>query len=242
MQRFLRIAAFLIVTLLSLETLFWVLDNVARWEWVEAFVSAHPYLAGVLHSPLMAFVLLWTYVAVRWGEKRLKFPEFIVEFSRMDAIPQLSAITAEMVIENQVGTVPYDFVLNIYIANRAEVSVFIRDIEASVKAKKRFLAKTHTLRAETLDGFTLSQDVTNSHGMVQKLYTQIQNMLPLIANQGLFAESSGVSGWLRFVTPPFPKETAFSVSLTIWDGLGRRHKAKELKPRQEIKGVIVPPI
>jgi len=104
MQRLLRIALFLIVTLLSLETLFWVLDNVARWEWVETFVTTHPYLDIVLHSPLMAFVLLWAILAVRWGEKRLKMPEFIVEFSRIDAIPQLSAITAEMVIENQVGT------------------------------------------------------------------------------------------------------------------------------------------
>ncbi len=205
-------------------------------------MAAHPYLDVVLHSPLAAFALLWGYIAVRWGEKRLKLPEFIVEFSRMDALPQLSAITPEMVIENQVGTVPYDFVLNIYIANRAEVSVFIRDIEASVKPKKRFRAKTHTLRAETLDGFTLSEDFVNPHGMVQKQYTQIQNMLPSIANRGLSAESSGVSGWLRFVTPAFPKNTAFSVSLTIWDSLGRKHRAREIRPRQEVRGVIVPPI
>src|SRR5579859_5470526 len=100
MQRILRIIAVVVLSAISLETVFWFLDVYLRWQWVGDFVKTHPHLESVLHSPVLPFIFLWAFMAVQWFEKKLKMPEFVVEFCRIEPVPQLSGITETMVAED----------------------------------------------------------------------------------------------------------------------------------------------
>jgi hypothetical protein len=66
MRRTLRTIGYGCLGLLSFSSLIWIIDWLGRWDWLVAYMVAHPQIAQFLHTPFPYLILtLFTLISLR---------------------------------------------------------------------------------------------------------------------------------------------------------------------------------
>jgi hypothetical protein len=107
-RRTLRFVGIVFWSLLSLDILVGVLDWLGRWDWLVAFIGAHPFVASIVRTPFVYLGLLILGFLFLASDKFLKQPRLLVRLLNSRTSADLHTTTVAAVFKSQNKTSGWD--------------------------------------------------------------------------------------------------------------------------------------
>jgi hypothetical protein len=245
MRKTLRVIGYICLSLFSVDFIISVIDWLARWDWMEAFVGTHPRIGAFLRTPFSSMTMaVFGFVAL-WAERHLKAPNLIARYANFRAIPDLHTTTMRVFFDTQ-NQVPgwdkvridWDWFVEVQFANASETPCTIDGLKVEIslgtwKDKQIFRSEY----VEDLDDFDIDMSLDrqgNGHGQryVGERYRSIPRLMGEIRNKPLLQEI-GYRGWLHFKVHQVNQREMDSgkIRIDLWliDAMQRKHELRFTK-------------
>jgi hypothetical protein len=227
MRRTLKVFGYACLSLLSVDIFIGVIDWLARWDWLESMMLAHPHVAALVRTPLASLVLLVLGFTFLFAENRLKEPRLVARYANSRVVPDLHTTTMRVVFDSQKkasgwdGTrIDWDLFVEVQFANSSETPCTIDGLKTEVSIGPRW--NKHIFRTqylEDLEDFDMDMRLDNQgkgHGkpIVGDRYQPIPSLMSEIKNKPLHQEI-GYRGWLHFKV--FSSQSTGNEQWEDWD-------------------------
>lgn len=248
MRQTFRILGTFLLSLLSLDIVVWFVDWMARWEWLENFISAHPYLDKFVHSPVVYLALLIGGFVFLQAEKWLKQPRIVARLTNSREFPNMHRVTMKTVFneaEHQPGwdleKLDWEWFTEIQLANDSDIPTTVDDVEVRVRVGHRwwFKKKVQAEIVRDMQGYIkdMGHDANaNSTPHTDAQYVPLDSLLPKINGKPL-TRGIGHDGWLRFDVRQISRRDMNNnrVHMDIWlvDALQGKHKVSYKRKSNE---------
>lgn len=249
MRQTLRVIGYACLSLFSIEFVIGVIDWFARWEWMEAFMTAHPHVAAFVKSPFSSMTLVVFGLTALWAERRLKQPNLMARYANFRAIPDLHTTSMKVMSDTQ-NKVPgwdearfdWDWFVEVQFANASETPCTIDGLKFEISlgsGKDKHIFRAEYL--EHLDDFDMDMGLNGKgepHGVryVGERYRPIPSLMDAIRNRPLHQEI-GYRGWLHFKLHQANQREMGSqkIRIDIWliDAMQRQHELHFRKKDQK---------
>jgi hypothetical protein len=132
-------------SLLSINIVIDILDWLGRWDWLVAFINAHPRLASFVRTPIAYLVLFILGFLFLIGERRLKQPELFCRLVNMRTIPDLQTTPMAAVFESEHKTPGWDerkidwySFCEVQVTNDSDTPTTISGLEVRARIKRHW--------------------------------------------------------------------------------------------------------
>lgn len=201
MRKALRISAYLFGGLLSVSTIIWCVDWIGRWDWLIAFMLAHPGTALPFRSPIPYAVFLFLGLLSTWTERKVKAPHIAARFVNSRFIPDLHSTTMKVFFESQEKTpgwdehrIDWDWFIEIQLVNDSEIRATLDRLRVEITLGPRWDREVFKFRhLEDLDLFDMDISLNGEgkgHGqrVFGERYQPVPSLMEKIRNVPLEQE------------------------------------------------------
>jgi len=236
-------------SLLSLDILVGVLDWLGRWDWLVAFIGAHPYVASIVRTPFVYLGLLILGFLFLASDRFLKQPRLLVRLLNSRTTPDLHTTPLAAVFDSQAQTpgwdeqkLDWDCFLETQITNDTDNPTTVTGLQVRARVKRKWWEKSEKIEIthlEDFDGFVIDKGLDvklNGVPFNGQRYVQIPKLMEQIRNVPL-THGIGHNGWLRFRLPQVSQKdiNGGNVRIDFWlvDALGGKHKLDHKKKSEQ---------
>jgi hypothetical protein len=240
MRGILRATWYTCLGLVSLDSAIWIIDWLGRWDWLNAFMSAHSQIAQFFHSPLPYLFFMVLGLTSLWAEKRIKEPHIVARYVNLRAIPDPHSATMQMVFDTEQkkpgwdeARFDWDWFVEVQMVNDSETRTTLDRLEAEIYWGPKWKRKEFEFRhLEDLDSFDMDMTLSGQgkgHGqrVFGERYRPIPDLMAQIKGVPLEQEI-GYQGWLHFkvfqVNQREMSEGKIKINIWIVDAKQRKHK------------------
>src|SRR5271170_5191787 len=148
MRRGLRIFGYLLLSLLSADTLIAIIDWLGRWDWLRGTMLGHPHFAAFVKTPFPNLILLILGFSFLWAERRLREPKLIARYTNSRWMPDLHSATMQMLFDSS-GATPgwdehrfdWDWFIEVQMVNDSDTPATVDGIGVSIDFKPKWWSK-----------------------------------------------------------------------------------------------------
>lgn len=239
MRQVLRIIGFSFLSAVSLETVVAIVDWLARWDWLKAFMTDHPHFATFIRTPFSYLCLIVVGFLFLFAERKLKQPRLIGRYTNSRFVPDLSSATVQMVFDSEAKKpgwdetrFDWDWFLEVQVVNDSETPATIDRVETKVWIGKIWKRKFFDIEyLEDLDRFDMDmalEGVGKHHGKkyVGERYRDVPSLMEKISDIPLEREI-GYKGWIHLKIKKANQREVNSgkinVDIKLIDAMQRKH-------------------
>ncbi len=248
MRKTLRSLGIIFWSVLSIDIVIGILDWLGRWDWLAAFINAHPRLASFVRTPIAYLGLLILGFIFLIGEHRLKQPKLLFRLMNSRTIPDLHTTPMAAVVESEHKTPGWDerkidwySFFEVQVTNDSDTPTTISGLEASARIKRDWL-KTKPIEIrhfEDFDGFLMDVGMDVNLKGVRHTGERHRNIPSLLAKIKEVPLTRGIGhrGWLRFRLSQVSQKDMngghLRIDVRLIDSLGGKHKLESDKKDEQ---------
>jgi hypothetical protein len=221
---------------LSIDSLFAIVDNFGRWDWLENAMLSHPAIAVVLRGPLFPLLCLGVALLAVYGKEYLKLPSVMARYINSRTIPNLKSVTVKMLFDTESKAPGWDlqeaewyWLIEVRLANESETPITVEDIEGRVRVGGNkwirwflpaFTRKTLSVK-HVKDATQFSSSPHDGQPKYEHLSGLFQNIKGLPLTKGV-----GHTGWICFLLKANQRELSDHPVMDVWliDALYGKHR------------------
>jgi hypothetical protein len=248
LRKFLRTLGIVFWSVLSIDIVIGVLDWLGRWDWLAAFINAHPPLASFVRTPIVYLGLLILGFVFLLSEQRLKQPKLVCRLTNWRTIPDLHTTPMAALFESENKTPGWDerkidwySFMEVQVTNDSDTPTTISGLKTRAKTKRGWLrtepvAITHF---EDFDKFLMDVGLdVNLKGVhhTGERHRKVPSLIEKIKDVPL-TRGIGHTGWLGFRLAQVSQKDVnggqLVLDVCLVDSLGGRHELKSHKEDEE---------
>jgi hypothetical protein len=139
LRQILRLIGFSFLSAVSLETAVAIVDWLARWDWLKAFMMDHPHFATFIRTPFSYLCLIVAGFLFLFAERTLKQPRLVGRYINSRLMPDLGSATMKTVFDSEAkrpgwdeARFDWDWFLEVQVTNDSETPATIDRVETKV--------------------------------------------------------------------------------------------------------------
>jgi hypothetical protein len=234
------------ISLFSVDGLVMLLDASGYWEGLTKLVNANPFVAAVVHSPLLVLFLTGVILLTVYGERWLNLPRIKASYLGIKFIPRVGIGGLGLMddIMRTAGNPDYeldiDLLVEVHLVNEADAAVTVKEFcgEVFIGAPSRWCSRIKPTMGcvrkklnylPYLDDYQIETRVPPSERPFKHIEANYRPLPSLTAQlEGVpLVRGHGYKGWLRFEAH-MSRPEADNVKVKLWliDALGVKHKVE----------------
>jgi hypothetical protein len=165
MRRLLRYCGIAFLALFGLDFLLFLLDNAARLDFIQSFLTDHPKLDWFAHTPYVFAVLLGVAFVTLYSQYKVRQPYIIARYTNARLCPDLHSATTRMMFDTQQKKPGWDkhkfdwnWFIELRLVNDSETPTTVHEFEVKVKAGgsrlRRLTRTTRRIEAPMMNNVT----------------------------------------------------------------------------------------